>query len=91
MSLPTANNEENWATMQLLAIARTMEMDADSTLKDLPALAVSIMDELKTLRAEAAVPKVGSSATLQNFPAYAVAIIAEIQSLRTNVSTSPSP
>jgi len=51
-NLPTANNEENWATMTLLAIARTMEMPADATLKDLPALAADIMSELHAFRTE---------------------------------------
>jgi hypothetical protein len=48
--METANNEENWATMNLLAVARTLELDADSTLKDLPDHAKEIMAELQKLR-----------------------------------------
>jgi hypothetical protein len=36
--------------MNLLAVARTLELDADSTLKDLPDHAKEIMAELQKLR-----------------------------------------
>jgi hypothetical protein len=45
-------NSNSWGATTLLAVSKALEMDADSTLKDLPALAEARMKELKELRAK---------------------------------------
>lgn len=43
-------NDVNFLTMSMLAISRSLELPADQTMKDLPAHAEKIMEELRGLR-----------------------------------------
>ena len=45
-------NQVSWLTLTLTAIANTLELPSDKTMKELPAHAIKIMQELHTLRAK---------------------------------------
>lgn len=45
-------NQVGWLTLTLTAIANTLELPSDKTMKELPAHAIKIMQELHTLRAK---------------------------------------